>query len=160
MIGCITYPQPAMTDDITTPSPPNDVTSPYKTSHYYLNPSIASIIQQDYQSICQTSRENDHPKKSSCKPSIQESVGKFGTKRPKSGEPDFLSKIGPCYSLSFALPNHHAKNQNNPWSRFRENQKLLFIYLLTFWAYSSTIVENCNVQNALGSTIVHSLLLY
>ena len=53
MIGCIIYPQPAMMDELITPSPPNGVTSPpYKTSHYYLNPSIASIIQQDYQSIC------------------------------------------------------------------------------------------------------------
>ena len=115
MTGCIIYPQPAMVDDLTTPSPPNDDISVYKTSHYHLNPSIASIIQQDYLSICESRVKMITQKNHPATHPIQGSVfGGFGTKRPKSGEQAFSGLIGLCYFAPNNTLNHCTKNEQNP----------------------------------------------
>ena len=88
--------------------------------------------------ITQKNHPANHPSKNP--------LGNLGLKGPNLENQIFYQKLGPVTLLVLPFPIIMPKIRTILGAVFEKIKSYyLFIYLLTFWAYSSTIVENCNV---------------
>ena len=98
--------------------------------------------------ITQKNHPANHPSKNP--------LGNLGLKGPNLENQIFYQKLGPVTLLVLPFPIIMPKIRTilgAVFEKIKSSYLLLIIYLLTLWAYSSTIVENCSVPHmALGST--------
>ena len=91
--------------------------------------------------ITQKNHPANHPSKNP--------LGNLGLKGPNLENQIFYQKLGPVTLLVLPFPIIMPKIRTilgAVFEKIKSSYYYLFIYLLlTLWAYSSTIVENCNV---------------